>query len=603
MMSSLRKNTATVLWILVFAFIATIIFSWGMGGFKGRIEPGIITKVNGVKITQEQFDQAVQNRYDMERQQTGNEQVSDTRAVQLRNEVWESLVNEILLNQAREDAKVTVSDEELATAVRSMPPTSITSNPVFFDSTGRFNWTLYRQLLADPTYVNAVIQIEQEVRSNLLQQKILRRIGAFDFVSEPEAKEAWLAEKTTAIASYILVPWQDMEADTSDLDEAVLRKAYNDRKEQFAVPAMAKIAYVIMPDVPSRDDSLDASNLAHRLMTRANDGEDFATLARDYSEDVASAEKGGDLGWVPMGKMGPDFDAVAFSAKNPGLYGPILSGDGYHVLKIDKYRGTGDAKEVKASQILIKIERSAETLDDLRLRADGFKEEAREASFKEAASVYKLEVDTLDPVIKGVYNPILENNQAAREFLFNRPTGEISPVYSNRNGLVIFKSLEVKDEGYKPYAEVRRVLVLSEKRYRQEAKAAEVAAAVYDDYLARNDFNAAAAAADLQIRTTPREFTINSFVSSVGRDYVFTSTAFSLEPGEIAQPVKGDRGYFIIRLDSKKAPSDEEWMAAKSEYMTQMSNERQQQVFSEWIKNARENAKITDFRYLYYTSY
>ena len=100
MMSTLRKNTAMVLWILVIAFIATIIFSWGMGGFQGSIEPGVIAKVNGQKITRDQFDQAIQNEFAFERQQNPGAQIGDARAAQIREEVWNSTIAEILLEHA-----------------------------------------------------------------------------------------------------------------------------------------------------------------------------------------------------------------------------------------------------------------------------------------------------------------------------------------------------------------------------------------------------------------------------------------------------------------------------------------------------------------------
>ena len=62
LMAKMRENTKTILIILVAAFLATIIFSWGMGGLKcgpgASLQQGVIAKVNGNKINRDDFDKA-----------------------------------------------------------------------------------------------------------------------------------------------------------------------------------------------------------------------------------------------------------------------------------------------------------------------------------------------------------------------------------------------------------------------------------------------------------------------------------------------------------------------------------------------------------------
>ena len=56
LMTQMRRSMPLILWILVFAFIGTIIFSWGMGGFEERVKPGIVGIINGKEISQEFYD-------------------------------------------------------------------------------------------------------------------------------------------------------------------------------------------------------------------------------------------------------------------------------------------------------------------------------------------------------------------------------------------------------------------------------------------------------------------------------------------------------------------------------------------------------------------
>ena len=65
-------------------------------------------------------------------------------------------------------------------------------------------------------------------------------------------------------------------------------------------------------------DEESAKNLAQELSNRIRAGEDFADLAREYSEDIGSAQEGGDLGWVSPGQMVPEFEAAMADAVSSG---------------------------------------------------------------------------------------------------------------------------------------------------------------------------------------------------------------------------------------------------------------------------------------------
>jgi len=66
---------------------------------------------------------------------------------------------------------------------------------------------------------------------------------------------------------------------------------------------------------------------------RIDGGEDFATVAREVSED--KARQGGDLGWFPRGRMVGDFEKVAFSLKKGEIGGPVKTVHGYHLIKCE----------------------------------------------------------------------------------------------------------------------------------------------------------------------------------------------------------------------------------------------------------------------------
>ncbi len=104
-------------------------------------------------------------------------------------------------------------------------------------------------------------------------------------------------------------------------------------------------------------------------------GTDFATLAKQYSEDLGSASEGGDLGWASPDVYTPEFKEVVNQLKEGEISMPFRSQFGWHIVRVEGWRTsdqTGEAKRERARRILFqrKFEEAAETwLRQLRAEA------------------------------------------------------------------------------------------------------------------------------------------------------------------------------------------------------------------------------------------
>jgi hypothetical protein len=99
------------------------------------------------------------------------------------------------------------------------------------------------------------------------------------------------------------------------------------------------------------DESInaDAKAKAEEVLAKVKAGEDFATLAKQYSQDT-TASNGGDLGFFSKGKMVPEFETAAFALKAGEVSELVKTVYGYHIIKVTEVKGD----EIQASHILIK---------------------------------------------------------------------------------------------------------------------------------------------------------------------------------------------------------------------------------------------------------
>ncbi|HSG80769.1 MAG TPA: peptidylprolyl isomerase, partial [Gemmatimonadota bacterium] len=104
-------------------------------------------------------------------------------------------------------------------------------------------------------------------------------------------------------------------------------------------PATITLKQVIVTTRPSEDALLLAREEAQQALARARSGEDFARLAREYSDDTGTREGGGDLGWQQKGDLVTEFEDALW-ALSPGQISDIVETEyGYHIIKLERVRG------------------------------------------------------------------------------------------------------------------------------------------------------------------------------------------------------------------------------------------------------------------------
>src|SRR5512138_3045995 len=141
MMNTMRKNMKGILWILVLAFVATIVFYWGMGGFKSRgPKQGIAAVIAGKEVSVDRLESLYQQRYQalQEQNKESGAEVTEEQTKQIRSQVWDELVRDMLIEQEVQKRGIKASDQEIAFLIQNSPPDFIRQNE-YFQTDGQFD--------------------------------------------------------------------------------------------------------------------------------------------------------------------------------------------------------------------------------------------------------------------------------------------------------------------------------------------------------------------------------------------------------------------------------------------------------------------------------
>ncbi|MEY1661221.1 peptidylprolyl isomerase [Isoalcanivorax beigongshangi] len=110
-------------------------------------------------------------------------------------------------------------------------------------------------------------------------------------------------------------------------------KMFGKRGEAVQIVSQTHVRHILIRSTALRSGA-QAERLAEQLHDRVAAGEDFAALAREYSDDPGSARSGGDLGWVSPGEMVPEFEDM-YGSLSQGQLSPVFQSEfGWHFLEV-----------------------------------------------------------------------------------------------------------------------------------------------------------------------------------------------------------------------------------------------------------------------------
>jgi peptidyl-prolyl cis-trans isomerase D len=413
------KAQGWIAWAIV--ILISIPFAlWGIQSYLGIGSEPVAATVNGSEITVRTLDTQFQRFRQQIREQLGAayrpELFDDAR---MREEVLNRLIKDRVLQQTADELGLRAGSTMVQAAILGMDA---------FQKDGRFDQESYERALRLQGLVPA--EFEERVRQELIMGQLSQAVQAGSFITPREINESQRLLKQTREVSYFVIPAGDFKlsdavsdeevsayyeansnafvtpekvkveyilldartaGQTVDVDDEKLRGYYENNQDEFGRPEQRKASHILIQVAADADQAVvdEAKAKVEALAERIANGESFDELAKQNSQDPASAASGGDLGFITRGTMAPSFDEALFSLEEGVVSEPVRTNFGFHLIKVTGIKG-GDVKpfedaraEVEAAYRKVEGERlyfeMADQLADLSYEDPGSLEPAATA--------------------------------------------------------------------------------------------------------------------------------------------------------------------------------------------------------------------------------
>ena len=422
MMQAIRDRAQSwIAWIIVI-FLIIVFALWGVQGYVGSTNSTDVAEVNGVSISERDFENQYRSYRDQQRQQLlqalGND-VNHPLFKQLFNEdvmrqrVLEGMVQSRLLTFAAIKAGFNVGDEQINNIIVQVP---------VFQKDGKFDKETYKQRLRLQGMNNAIFKTR--LKQDEITAQFTNGITSTAFVTDAQI-DSWLAlQNQQRSFSMMTLKAKDYQHEANINDE-MIKSYYDQNINRFMTEEQVSVDYVLLSakDLSAQavaDEQalrefyeerkadyavVDASEqiaTLNKLRQRIAAGEDFATLAKEYSQDSGSAKNGGEIGLISGFDMEPAFTDVAFALKEGEVSKPVQTSFGVHIIKVNRIQGT----QRDVSHILLNVDSKklrTRSFEEVRPEIEKeFKANAAERRFGEQfqllSNISYEQPDTLEPV-------------------------------------------------------------------------------------------------------------------------------------------------------------------------------------------------------------
>ncbi len=628
MLHFVRENKQS--WI-IYLILGVVCFVFVFFGVEAVVSgPGVTavatvgdTPIEALEVQRAEFNLVAAYRNAYKDQFT--DQVRES--LQLRKQALDGLIDRAVLAEQAQKLGIEIGDDELRDVIVGNPG---------FQRDGRFNKEAYMRSLRYSQLTPA--EYEASRRRDLAIQRLQQVIEDGVTVSEEAVRDSVMAEMETRTFTFVKLPTVEFEDHVDVDDEDALEAVYEENKAKYATPETVRAAMLVFaPDVyaaevevsdddvtsfysenkvtrftqphevsarhilikldagASEEDKAAAREKMAGVQKRLADGEDFAAVATEVSEDTGTAPKGGDLGFFGKGRMVPPFEEAAFALEVGEASDVVESPFGFHVIRVE---------EVREERVKPVDEAREEIVEELQEARGGEKaKQAAEAahasiaggkSFDDVAADNGLKILTPEPFAQNASVNGVGRSFPLTSALFTLEAGQVTEVTAVEKKWVIAR-LDEKVPSATPPLEDVRARVVGDLRSSEGEKAGKAAAAeLIAKAKAVGSLEEAVEAAGRKIETSQSFSRQSPYVPGMGVNQPLKDAVFALTD---ANPV-ADEPFVVlgdaiaVGLGETTLPTDDELRAKMEETRKALLQQSQQRLFQRYVDELKAGAKI-----------
>lgn len=623
MLSLMRKHAGTWMIKIILGAIVVVFVFWGVGSYTSR-RSGRVADVNGTIITLDDYRASYTTMLEQVRRSFGNNLSEELiQTLQLRKRALDQLIDRSLMLQAAEKFKLTVSDEDLAESIRNIPA---------FQTAGVFDSRRYINALNSNKLTPETFEVQQ--RDSLIINKLQAFISGNIKVSDLEAQQWYKWNNAEVDIDYVIFEpqrYKDIKptdeeirnyfdqnknsymtdpqikarylyfkpedyAAKANVSEDDIRDYYESNPEKFKTSKTVEARHILIKvDANAEAGAVeDARARIDDIFKMAKEGQDFAKLARKYSEGPTKT-KGGYLGAFTRETMVKPFADKAFSMKAGEISEPVRTQFGWHIIKVEKINPAKTLSLSEAESDILKT-----------LKADI----SKNLAYDEAEAVYDatFKGQDLDSIARSRNLKILtterftqkkppreiKNSTRFAAVAFDLPLNEISDVQDFGDGFFL---IEVVDKIPAQIPELKTVEANVKKdlvKQKQDEKARDEA----KKFLLELKNGQPLAAVSQKYKQTPKKtgfFKRNGSIPTIGSEPDIARIAFRISdknklPEEV---IKGQKGYFVINFRARKEPTLEGFEKEKTEIKERLLQQKSFKTFDAWLARMKSESQIS----------
>jgi peptidyl-prolyl cis-trans isomerase D len=350
----------------------------------------------------------------------------------------------------------------------------------------------------------------------------------------------------------------------------------------------ARVRHILLKTTGINDDQIKqrADSIKNVIRRQRN----FDEMVTTYSEDVASIKDGGVYEWFPQGRMVTEFNDAVFDGKKGDLV-VVKTSYGYHIIEI---LGQREQRQPLISVVDHEIIPSTDTFNEVYTEATDFSiNNNDEASFKESAKGFDLNITEANKVLKGSKN--VSGVSDASEFvrwIYQADLDEVSSPIEIGDKFIVAIVTKITKEGEPEFDDIKDLfkgfVILDKKK---ELIIAEMEGIT--------DLAELATSLSLQVQTASTiPYSSNTIPGGGSGEDEVIGEAFTLEVGDVSVPLTGMSGVYVIEITDKQMPLIDD---LDSELFADDINLKYETMVNTGVFSAlREDADVVDNRAEFY---